>query len=164
MRCKTVLNFVRSRDCTEQHMPLRVPTASLPRPRGGSGHSSMFLVGPPWEGAGRRREESADPPPPSTFCLQGTTAVTRLRFADVEYVSSGLLILNPVPGVTMRTPRVQTSESSGRTLCSWVPSSRAWQEGSGVRLAEFQGLLPSRGLVLYNPTCLAHGWGFYMKK
>ena len=67
----------------------------------------------------------------------GDNGCARLRFADEEYMSSGLLILNPVPGVTMRTPRVQTAESSGQTLSSWVPSSRAWQEGSGVRLAEF---------------------------
>ena len=77
---------------------------------------------------------------------------------------SGLLSLNPVPGVTMRTPMVQTAESSGGTLSSCVPSRRAWQEGSGIRLVEFQGLLPSHGLVLYNPTRLEHGWGFYMKK
>lgn len=100
MRCKTVLTFVRSRDCTERHMLLRVPTASLLRLRGGSGHSSLVLAGAPRERAGRRREESADPPPSSTFCPQGTTAVTRFTSADVEYMSSGermVWVVEPQP-------------------------------------------------------------------
>lgn len=98
MRCKTALTFVRSRDCTERHMLLWVPMASLLPPRGGSGHSSLVLAGAPQERAGRRREESADPS--STFCPQGTTAVTRFTSADVEYMSSGermVWVVEPQP-------------------------------------------------------------------
>lgn len=166
MRCKTVLNVVRSRDCTCFCMSPR--PLSLAR-----GEAQATALCSWWglheRGLGGDVKRALTHLHPSCSAFRGQ----RLSHgSDVQTWSmcpqgrewSGLLILNPVPGVTMRTPRVQTAESSGRTLSSCVPSRKARQEGSGVRLAEFQGLFPSPGLALYNPTRLEHGWGFYMKK
>lgn len=70
---------------------------------------------------------------------------------------SGSFVLSrpPCTWATMRTSRVQTTESPGQTLSGCVPLRRAWWEGRRVWLAEFQDPLP---LPCTHP--LEHGWVF----